>query len=621
VRGTASYAKAILDDPDARPYLGPIAFHTWWSETIPASDWQTIADLAKQYDKPVWATEIGYDATAWTSTPWIFPTWQNARRIATTYHKAIKFAGASAALYWQYQDDFPLMSADTSDKYPAYHVVQQLVENFSKGTQIIGASSDTASILALAGKHVTADRFSSQLINTADADQVVTLTGLPNNPITLVRSSLGGEEGKTIGTYTPTNGTLTLTIKAQSVSMLSGKLAAAAPSPGLPAGWTGKDIGYTGLKGSSTGAGGAYTVKGAGIQIAGKADQFHFASGSLSGDGEVVARVASLQNTHANARAGIMIRDTSSASSKEVSLLVTPSNGVLMQWRSSFGGETVSTNVASATAARWLKIGRTGNTFTFHVSADGAAWTQVGSTSVSMASTTLAGLAVTSGNYKVLNTGMFDNVRAGSGTTPEEPPPPPPPPPTEEPSTTLPAGWAGTNVGYNKVSGATLYGNNTFTVKGGGIDIGGTADQFHFANRTLSGSGQVVARLTGMGNTSSTAKAGVMIRESTRADSRMAALMITPTGSLISIVRSSTGSTATVTTLATRTLPQWLKIVRSGSTFTFHASANGTSWTQVGSASISMASTTQAGMGVTSRVSSTLNTSTFDNVAVTAGAA
>ena len=59
----------------------------------------------------------------------------------------------------------------------------------------------------------------------------------------------------------------------------------------------------------------------------------------------------------------------------------------------------------------------------------------------------------------------------------------------------------------------------------------------------------------------------------------------------------------------------------SGNTFTAYKSTNGTSWTQVGTASITMASQVYIGLVVCSRSTSTLNTSTFDNVSLSGGVA
>ena len=46
-----------------------------------------------------------------------------------------------------------------------------------------------------------------------------------------------------------------------------------------------------------------------------------------------------------------------------------------------------------------------------------------------------------------------------------------------------------------------------------GADIWGTADQFHFAYKQLSGNGSITAKVVSVSNTDAWAKAGVMIRE------------------------------------------------------------------------------------------------------------
>ncbi|UCF17859.1 MAG: LamG domain-containing protein, partial [Phycisphaerales bacterium] len=60
----------------------------------------------------------------------------------------------------------------------------------------------------------------------------------------------------------------------------------------------------------------------------------------------------------------------------------------------------------------------------------------------------------------------------------------------------------------------------TFTMTGSGADIWGTSDEFHFAYKTLTGPGTIVARVNSIQNTHNWAKAGVMIRETLDADSK-----------------------------------------------------------------------------------------------------
>jgi hypothetical protein len=64
-------------------------------------------------------------------------------------------------------------------------------------------------------------------------------------------------------------------------------------------------------------------------------------------------------------------------------------------------------------------------------------------------------------------------------------------------------------------------------------------------------------------------------------------------------------------------LPYWVKLVRSGSTFSSYASANGVNWVQVGtSRTISMAQNVYFGLAVSANNNSALATATFDNVSV-----
>ena len=67
--------------------------------------------------------------------------------------------------------------------------------------------------------------------------------------------------------------------------------------------------------------------------------------------------------------------------------------------------------------------------------------------------------------------------------------------------------------------------------------------------------------------------------------------------------------------------PVWLRLVRQGSQFTGYFSADGTSWTTAGAATINMTAAAYVGLAVSSRVDSTLATATFTNLQVSAGPA
>ncbi|HSV14474.1 MAG TPA: hypothetical protein VLI90_09450, partial [Tepidisphaeraceae bacterium] len=90
--------------------------------------------------------------------------------------------------------------------------------------------------------------------------------------------------------------------------------------------FTDQDIGSPAVAGSSSYSNGTYSVTAAGTGIGGNGDQFNFAAVHFTGDGSVVARLASLVNTSTSAQAGIMIRSGTAANAAVAALLVTPSN-------------------------------------------------------------------------------------------------------------------------------------------------------------------------------------------------------------------------------------------------------------------------------------------------------
>ena len=140
---------------------------------------------------------------------------------------------------------------------------------------------------------------------------------------------------------------------------------------------------------------------------------------TTNGDCTIIARVtsASVENINPWSKAGVMIRESLATDAANAFIAVTPGNGVIFQYRSSTGGGSVSNNVTGLSAPYWVKLVRSGNTFTGYCSPDGANWTQVGSATFTMASTEYVGLAVTGHDAYTLSTATFDRV-TGPGWAP-----------------------------------------------------------------------------------------------------------------------------------------------------------------------------------------------------------
>ena len=164
----------------------------------------------------------------------------------------------------------------------------------------------------------------------------------------------------------------------------------------------------------------------------------------------------------------------------------------------------------------------------------------------------------------------------------------------------------------------------TFTMTGAGSDIWGTADEFHFAYKTLTGPGTIVARVDSVQNTHEWAKAGVMIRETLDPGSKHAFAVVSGASGIASQGRTDTDASPFGTTEAGISAPHWVKLERDvAGFFTVSHSTNGSSWAQVTNSvptNIPMGSTVYIGLAVTSHNAAATCEAKFSNVTVTGNA-
>jgi hypothetical protein len=165
----------------------------------------------------------------------------------------------------------------------------------------------------------------------------------------------------------------------------------------------------------------------------------------------------------------------------------------------------------------------------------------------------------------------------------------------------------------------------TFTMTASGTDIwavnGVEADEFHFAYKTLSGAGSIIAKVVSVDNTDPWAKAGVMIRETLNPNSAHAFACITPGNGVAMQYRPSTGGTSGNYNQTGVAAPYWVKLERSVSgLFTVSQSANGTSWQPVTGAvaqTIPMATNVYIGLALTAHNAALTCKAVFSNVTTT----
>jgi hypothetical protein len=187
-----------------------------------------------------------------------------------------------------------------------------------------------------------------------------------------------------------------------------------AEQPSLPAPWVSQDVGPVGIAGSATFSSGAFALTGSGADIGGASDQFHYVYQTLSGDGQIVARVTSVQNTNALAKAGIMIRESLDPASPHAAIMIRPGGRLFSQYRDTPGGGTNSIGGWTETFPHWMKLVRTGNAITAYRSKYGSTWATIGTVSLPPATDLLVGLAVTSHDNSNTCTTGIDSVTVTS---------------------------------------------------------------------------------------------------------------------------------------------------------------------------------------------------------------
>jgi hypothetical protein len=234
----------------------------------------------------------------------------------------------------------------------------------------------------------------------------------------------------------------------------------------------------TGQQGSCNVAGCTATVGPGGEQVS---DSFYFVHQPLAGNGSITVRVTSLTGKIPEitqgasmqsgvvpwAKAGIIIKASTTPGSAYAAMMVTGSHGVRMQYDFTQDLPGLS-GAVSATAPRWLRLTRSGDTITGYDSLDGTSWIRVGAVTlaglppaaqIGLFSTspqylqTALGEASTSGGPSQA-TGVFDKVSLTGAGGP----------------------WTGTNVGGGGGSGGPTANTAGFSQAPGSFSITGSGD-------------------------------------------------------------------------------------------------------------------------------------------------
>jgi regulation of enolase protein 1 (concanavalin A-like superfamily) len=354
-----------------------------------------------------------------------------------------------------------------------------------------------------------------------------------------------------------------------------------------PPPWQAADIGAVGLAGRASFADGTLIVNGAGAGIGGTDDACYFVSQWMVAAGEIVVRVASLENASPRTQAGVMMRDGSQAVVMDVDV----EGGVEFMARLAPGEPMRFIAGGRAPLPAWLKLTRRRDTFTGAVSGDGRTWTIVGTTTAPLGAIIEFGLVVSSHDEGQLTTSTFDRIVAASQAAQDA------------------------DIGVVGPRGSSAFDHGIYTIRGSGADIWGTADAFHFLYQSLDGDdGRIAARVISQDARNPFAKAGLMIRESTDADAAHVLLDVKPGGGIEFMTRSRSGDSTIFIAEAMMSFPLWLKLQREGQVVSGYVSPDGSRWASIGATPFAPAVGRLVGLAVTSHDISTVNTARFESL-------
>ncbi|MHC4323492.1 MAG: hypothetical protein ACYSUX_04380, partial [Planctomycetota bacterium] len=144
--------------------------------------------------------------------------------------------------------------------------------------------------------------------------------------------------------------------------------------------------------------------------------------------------------------------------------------------------------------------------------------------------------------------------------------------------------------------------------------------QFHYAFKTLNGTGTITAKVESVSYTHAWAKAGVMIRETLEPGSAHAFACLTPGNGVAFQGRTAPDGSSFSTNQSGITTPYWIKLERDVSGyFTVSHSVDGSDWESVGNSiptNIPMNSSVYVGLALTSHNSALTCEAVFSNVTI-----
>ena len=180
----------------------------------------------------------------------------------------------------------------------------------------------------------------------------------------------------------------------------------------LPTRWSTQDVGPVGIPGQACYNNAVYHLKASGTDIWSNVDGFRYAYKTFNGDGQITARVDSLNGPSNWLKAGVMFRETLDGSSRHAFMALTSGNGAAFQYRQAAGGLSTNTNDVTVQPPYFVKLIKRGTQYAGYVSKDSLTWRRIGTpVDLGFGSGPIeAGIALTGHANDQLSSAVFSHV-------------------------------------------------------------------------------------------------------------------------------------------------------------------------------------------------------------------
>jgi regulation of enolase protein 1 (concanavalin A-like superfamily) len=320
------------------------------------------------------------------------------------------------------------------------------------------------------------------------------------------------------------------------------------------------------------------------------------------------------------AKVGLMARATTASNSPWV-MAVKGRDVIQFGYRTDVSGERFADDVPAGTPV-WVRIVRSGDSFSGYYSTDGATWVpgtgngEDGGVTVAMGEPILIGIVASSysstpatailDDFEVCFLSFASQTCRGYSDD------------FEADSTIL---WSDTDIGLT-LPGSSHKSDGTMTVYGDGSSLWET-DNFHYTYQRVSGNFVATLQINANPMVSEWSKAGLMVRGSSVRDSAHVMVVKSRDHGVQFGYRAADGGPTNHMASDTEsgTLPVWVRIARNGTAVSAFYSTDGDNWAYAGSANVDLPDSVLIGMAVSSYSGTQVGSGNFDDFLFCAGEA